>query len=106
MVTYAAGDVQHRAGVARSEGLTVQQGNLNPDQFRVSSGSSPRLFYVVFVNLGQTIDSAACTCQAGERGMQCKHGGAAIKARRDKIACDAAKALANHGVWKRRAARK
>jgi hypothetical protein len=103
MVTYAAGDVTYRANVAKSEGLTVQQASVNPDQFRVTSGSSPRHFYRVIVKLGTTIDGATCTCQAAERGMQCKHGGAAIMVRRSQIACDAAKALRAHGEWKRRA---
>ena len=102
MITYAAGDVEARSAKARAEGLVLQQSGKDVTRFRCTSARYPGHFYSVTVKLGKVIDGAACSCEAAEKGMQCKHGAAAIKARRDQIVCQAARILAQHGARKRR----
>jgi hypothetical protein len=103
MALYTARDIQIRASKARDESLVVRQSAKNPNAFRVTSATHEGHFYTVKIKIGSDLDSADCTCPAGEKGSQCKHGAASIKARRDQIVSQAAAILRKHQARQRAA---
>jgi hypothetical protein len=104
MTVYTPEETNKRAEQYRVEGGRLTR-TANAFVFRAMSTSTPDDWYTVQVEPGTALDAAQCSCPAGQRGNQCKHGAAAISAVWLRTVSDAARILARHGARKRAIAR-
>ena len=98
MISYKDTEVAQRVIDARRQGIKLgrKRGD-GSDSFLATSSQTGEYEYRVLVGrLGDTMAAASCSCPAGQKGMQCKHGAAAIKAARDRQVSNAARILRQH----------
>ncbi len=100
-VVYTDIEVHRHVERARKDGIRLSS-TASAFVFMATSSEDPNtLAYRIVVTPGETVNAALCNCQAGQRGVQCKHGASAISAVQLRSVREAAQILARHGARKR-----